>query len=218
MRQGWTRLQLANLLKVVIEKNNEEVLRVIQSIGTVSTDLQQKLINCLENNKLGFSMNDIATLGNQLECTTISETALKNWVKREMKEFIGSPEVGKKYSIQQAALLYIVKDLKTILDFEAIRPVLRLVFNNPKDRKDDLISPVKYLLAYSNLYEELVRKGEILTEDYIANEVKEYMKMYEHLSEKQQSNMESALMVSILSVRAAYIKAIAMNYVQEAPK
>ena len=218
MRHGWTRLQLANLLEAFIKNNKEEVHLTIQSLENIQPELKQKLIDCLQNNKLGFSMNEIATLGNQLECTTISETALKNWVKREMKEFIGSPEIGKKYSIQQAALLYIIKDLKTILDFEAIRHVIRLVFNNPTDRGDDLISPVKYLLTYSKLYEQLVQKGEILTEDYIAKEVKNQMKIHSGLTETQQANMERALMVSILSVRAAYIKAIAMDYVQKPSK
>ena len=37
---------------------------------------------------------------------------MQNWVKRDIKEMIGSPQKGKKYSIEQAALLFIVEDLK----------------------------------------------------------------------------------------------------------
>ena len=61
----------------------------------------------------------------------------------------------KKYSIEQAALLFIVEDLKTALDFESIRKLLRLIVNDPADRSDDLINPVHLYGAYSSLFEEL---------------------------------------------------------------
>ncbi len=60
-----------------------------------------------------------------------------------------------KYSIEQAALLFIVEDLKTALDFESIRKLLRLIVNDPADRSDDLINPVHLYVAYSSLFEEL---------------------------------------------------------------
>ena len=63
----------------------------------------------------------------------------------------------KKYSIEQAALLFIVEDLKTALDFESIRKLLRLIVNDPADRSDDLINPVHLYGAYSSLFEELNR-------------------------------------------------------------
>ena len=80
---------------------------------------------------------------------------MQNWVKRDIKEMIGSPQKGKKYSIEQAALLFIVEDLKTALDFESIRKLLRLIVNDPADRSDDLINPVHLYGAYSSLFEEL---------------------------------------------------------------
>ena len=49
---------------------------------------------------------------------------MQNWVKRDIKEMIGSPQ-KKKYSIEQAALLFIVEDLKQHLilnPFVAITP------------------------------------------------------------------------------------------------
>src|SRR5581483_9440841 len=104
---------------------------------------------------IGFSLNEIGALGNQIEHTSFSVTALQNWVKRDLKDMIGAPQRGKKYSIEQAALLFIVEDLKTALDFDSIRKLLSLIVNDPSDRDDDLISPIRLYAAYSSLFEAL---------------------------------------------------------------
>ena len=80
---------------------------------------------------------------------------MQNWVKRDIKRNDWLSSKGKKYSIEQAALLFIVEDLKTALDFESIRKLLRLIVNDPADRSDDLINPVHLYVAYSSLFEEL---------------------------------------------------------------
>src|SRR5690606_37876718 len=68
----------------------------------------------------GLSLNEIVALGNQIEYTHISVTSVQNWVKRDIKDHIGTPRIGRKYSLDQAALLFIVEDLKTTLDFQSI--------------------------------------------------------------------------------------------------
>ncbi|WP_078547957.1 DUF1836 domain-containing protein [Litchfieldia alkalitelluris] len=115
----------------------------------------------LKPESAGLSINDIAHLGNLLEFAKVTSTAIQNWVKRDIKELIGPPMLGKKYSIDQAAILFIVEDLKMVLDFESIRKVLTLVFNNPIDRTDDIIDPVMFYKGYSDIFKEIYQSDQI---------------------------------------------------------
>lgn len=52
---------------------------------------------------------------------------MQNWVKRDIKRNDWLSSKREKYSIEQAALLFIVEDLKTALDFESIRSYYALL-------------------------------------------------------------------------------------------
>ncbi|MEA3321328.1 MAG: DUF1836 domain-containing protein [Bacillota bacterium] len=207
MEKEWTRMYLA------------EFLRKLEQ-GTLSVEKGQDMPKSFQNlsfkkgkEEVGLTMSDIVWLGNQLESAHYTEPALKNWVKREIKEYIGGPQVGRKYSIQQAALLFIVKDLKVLLDFEAIRKVLGSVFNNPVKREDDIISPLKFYQGYACLYEQLMQKTDLLTESSIKREIEQFVENDEGFPVEDKEKIFDAMMVATLAVRTNFLKAWAQRYV-----
>ncbi|WP_078378550.1 DUF1836 domain-containing protein [Sutcliffiella halmapala] len=209
MAKGWTRLELAELLEKLLrhEMTNEweEILpRNLQNIHRKA-----------ESEEVGLTMSNIVWFGNQLESAGYTEPALKNWVKREIKEYIGTPQVGKKYSIQQAAILFIVKDMKVLLDFDAIRRVLKSIFNNPVDRTDDIIHPLSFYKAYACLYENLIAQTEMLSEAHIKEEVHAYLMSESSFSLAEKQKILRSLVVAVLSVRTTYLKTLAKRYVYE---
>jgi hypothetical protein len=168
----------------------------------------------------GFSLNEIAALGNQIEYTNFSVTALQNWIKRDIKDMIGSPQKGKKYSLEQTALLFIVEDLKTALDFESIRQLLKLIINDPDDQKDDLINPIHLYECYSALFEEineqsliekrLPNEGTIETiERIIKYKAEEMVLEHFQLDEEKRKAIKNIIIIAVLSVHTAYFHMLA---------
>ena len=43
----------------------------------------------------GLSTNEIVEFGNLCELTSLKSTAIQNWIKRDIKDMIGHPELGK---------------------------------------------------------------------------------------------------------------------------
>ena len=179
----------------------------------------EKIIK-LDKPDRGFSLNEIAALGNQIEYTNFSVTALQNWIKRDMKEMIGSPQKGKKYSLEQTALLFIVEDLKTALDFESIRQLLKLIINDPDDQKDDLINPIHLYACYSTLFEEinqrsfnekhLLSEGIIETIEKMINHKAEKMVLKQfQLDEQKRKAIKNIIVIAVLSVHTAYFQMLA---------
>ncbi|MEC1239022.1 DUF1836 domain-containing protein, partial [Bacillus paralicheniformis] len=113
----------------------------------------------------GLSTNEIVELGNLCELTSLKSTAIQNWIKRDIKDLMGHPELGKKYSIDQAVILLIVRDLKSVYDFETIRPILTTVFNTITDRSDDVVSPLRFYEGYARVLDYVYR-----IKDYTLNE------------------------------------------------
>lgn len=203
------------------KKDIESGESVTAFITTALSPIFEKLIK-IEETDIGFSLNEIVALGNQIENTKFSATALQNWVKRDIKEMIGSPQKGKKYSVEQAALLFIVEDLKTALDFESIRKLLRLIVNDPADRSDDLINPVRLYAAYSSLFEELNANGctqlngtdTIHTIEQIIKEKADAIAAtFEHITTAQREAIRNAIIIATLSVHTAYVQMLAKRYV-----
>jgi hypothetical protein len=150
-------VQLLLSLKGIHELSPEEVMK--QQLPSDQTNqipgFIKKLSKQRDKGELGLSTNEIVILGNFCELTSLKSTSVQNWVKRDIKEIIGPPELGKKYSVEQAALLLIVKDLKTIFDFETVRSLLMKVFNTISDRNDDLISPLMFYKLYTDVLEQV---------------------------------------------------------------
>lgn len=237
-----TRKEMADLLLSLKGWNSKSALSILQDAWMVSRTLQQnkepliktfatttlpaifeKLIK-YEEYDMGLSLNEIAELGRQIENTNFSITTLQNWVKRDIKEMIGSPQKGKKYSIEQAALLFIVEDLKTALDFDSIRKLLQLIVNDPSDQEDDLINPVRLYAAYSSLFQELntdytylydnkelhtaIQKIEISIE----RKAKELSRTFQHATKGQHEAITNIIVIASLSVHTAYFQMMAKRY------
>ncbi|CAM4377570.1 hypothetical protein BAMA_21155 [Bacillus manliponensis] len=223
--RGWDTNKPLAILQEAWAKSHKKDIESGESvtafITTALSPIFEKLIK-IEETDIGFSLNEIVALGNQIENTKFSATALQNWVKRDIKEMIGSPQKGKKYSVEQAALLFIVEDLKTALDFESIRKLLRLIVNDPADRSDDLINPVRLYAAYSSLFEELNASGYTqLKETDTIHTIEQIIKekadaiasTFEHITSAQREAIRNAIIIATLSVHTAYVQMLAKRYV-----
>ncbi|WLR43107.1 DUF1836 domain-containing protein [Bacillus carboniphilus] len=165
----------------------------------------------------GLSTNDIVSLGNLCELTSLKSTSVQNWIKRDVKEVIGSPELGKKYSIEQAALLLVVRDLKATLDFEAIRHLLSFVFNTLSDRSDDLLSPLffyeQYALALDHLKDvKIIHFSEPSLEAKIDEIVNYNLEQITILTSKEKMTIRHIISITVLSVLSSHIQRKALIY------
>ncbi|WP_254871036.1 DUF1836 domain-containing protein [Bacillus sp. Marseille-Q1617] len=203
-------------------KNQEDIVNLLSS-GVPS--IFEKIIKHTKS-EIGFSINEIVSLGNQIEYTHLSPSAVQNWVKRDIKELVGRPQIGKKYNVDQATMLLIVEDLKSSLDFESIRKILTLIFNNPEDRSDDIIHPIDLYSAYASVFEKLHHRpvphvdgdGPMneWIEQFIHAECRNILPMFKHLNEGQVISVMNVLIVSSLSAQAAYYQSAAKQYVYAA--
>ncbi|GAB2672842.1 DUF1836 domain-containing protein [Paenibacillus thermoaerophilus] len=178
----------------------------------------------------GLSLQEIVSLGNQIEYTNLSVTSAQNWVKRDFCEYLGKPAAGKKYSFQQAALIYIIEDLKHDLDFESIRKLLRIVLREPERDEDDLITPIDLYAAYSGLFEELdanndqlldvtghvptlvgKRNQDVLMEQLIQRKADQFVNGLA-LQGKQKEAVRNVLMIAMIAVQTAYFHALARRF------
>lgn len=242
-----TRKEMANLLLALQKENDLSPVGVLKEawlkrhpdltenevasafMATQLPSIFEKLIKAGKR-EITLSINDIVSLGNQIEHTTFSLTAVQNWVKRDAKDIIGSPEYGKKYSLDQAAILFIVDDLKTVLDFTSIRQLLKMLFNNPEDRKDDLIFPLDFYLAYANIFEDLdpdgdqmieaeevdptlaLIKKEKTLEALIEKRARQYADQLEMLTDKQKNLLVNVLVVATLTIQLSFLQSLARRY------
>ncbi|NOU95974.1 DUF1836 domain-containing protein [Paenibacillus sp. LMG 31456] len=195
----------------------------------LSTHLPPVLEKMIKNDSVGgFSLLDIVSLGNQIEYTNVSITSMQNWVKRDFKDFLGSPKEGKKYSIDQAAMLFIIDDLKNCLDFESIRKLFQITFQQPDDETDDLLGPTDLYVAYNSLFEEMDANNDqlldvqghgagkpnydALTESTIRHKADQYVYNLSHLNPQQKEALRNLLFISMVSVQTAYFHSLARRY------
>lgn len=188
-------------------------------ISTSLPPILEKLIK-LDKKDVGLSLNEIVALGNQIEYTHFSSGAVQNWVKRDIKDWIGTPQVGKKYAIDQAALLFMVEDLKATLDFDAIRKLFALIFNNPNDYHDDLINPIDLYAAYSSIFEDLDKNNDQVLDikqdqsmdTFIQKYAKAYAEQMNGLSNEQKEAISNTIVIATLSVQTAYFQNLSKRY------
>ena len=126
-----------------------------KGIGTLVSEEEAELpkvitrLKQFDPTKNGLSINEIVHLANALIGEHMSATTIQNWTKREVRDIIGVPHRGKKYSINQAAIIYLLDDLKHLFSLEETRELLTIVFKNPNIDEDDLISPLDFYLVYT---------------------------------------------------------------------
>ncbi|WP_426446456.1 DUF1836 domain-containing protein [Paenibacillus sp. S-38] len=218
------------VLQEAWKKNHRTEVQHGSSLSAfLSTQLTPVLEKMIKTERVeGFSLQEIVSLGSGIEYTHMSITSMQNWVKRDFKDFLGSPKVGKKYSIDQAAMLFIIDDLKHCLDFESIRRLFEIIFQKPEDENDDLLSPVDLYAAYSRLFEELDanndqlmdvqghaagrRNEDFLTELTIRQKADQYACAMEHLNPQQREAVRNMLFIAMISVQTAYFHSMARRY------
>ncbi|WP_261130024.1 DUF1836 domain-containing protein [Bacillus sp. Marseille-Q3570] len=186
----------------------------------------EKIIKGPKQDK-GFSINEIVSLGNQIEYSSFSTSAVQNWVKRDVRNLIGSPQKGKKYSLEQAAILFIVEDLKSTLDFLSIRNLLTLIFNNIEDRHDDLIDPLDFYYTYAAIFEELdLNNDQVVDVDFrvkngtkaetlIFKKAENKIQYLENLDSKEQSIVKNGLVIATLSIQTSYFQTVSRQFLNK---
>ncbi|MGM0873304.1 MAG: DUF1836 domain-containing protein [Bacillota bacterium] len=219
-----TRKQMTNLLYSLKGESNQPPSSILEKVLEDSSTIDMQIPNFLlkpnrrrSHQEYGLSTNEIVSLANLCELTSLKSTSIQNWIKRDVKELIGSPELGKKYSIEQAAMLLIVKDLKTVFDFEKIRNLLTIVFNTLSDRSDDLISPITFYEIYATVIDSLEAFPSITLSDQtlekrIVQEINVLPKQFSELLENQWDSIRNVLVITVLSVLASHLQARAQIY------
>ncbi|GIP37156.1 hypothetical protein J31TS4_04360 [Paenibacillus sp. J31TS4] len=176
----------------------------------------------------GFSLQEIAALGQLIEYSHMPITSMQNWVKRDFKEFFASPKLGKKYSLNQAALLFIIDDLKSNLDFVSIRRLFEIVFMQPEHDEDDLIEPLELYALYSGMFEELdanndqlldtaghetgSRNQDALAEAMLRTKAETLAGRLTGLSAKQREAVRNVLLIAAVSIQTTYFQALSRRY------
>ncbi|WP_273131211.1 DUF1836 domain-containing protein [Metabacillus sp. HB246100] len=221
-----TRLQMTELLYSLKGDSMNSPYHTFQKFITINFNEKEmpsfisKTSKKKQHKEYGLSTNEIVSLANLCELTSLKSTSIQNWIKRDIKELIGPPELGKKYSIDQAAMLLIVKDLKTSLDFEKIRNSLTIVFNTLSDRSDDLISPI----AFYEIYAKAVSSFDILPalkikdltiNQLIVEKIDQVDKSSLNLTDHQWKTIKPVLVIAVLSVIASHFQTLAHIYLTD---
>ncbi|MHA6484766.1 DUF1836 domain-containing protein [Paenibacillus sp. strain BS8-2] len=174
----------------------------------------------------GLSLHEIAELGQLIEFASPSATSMQNWVKRDFKSFFVCPQAGKKYSPGQAALLYMIDDLKSSLDFDSLRSLFTILFGKPvesngrsfKTTGKPIISPIALYACYAELYEEIKTLGRMGArsggplEEVVRIKADKTASQLALGTELEREALRNVLLVAAISVHTAYCQAVARRY------
>lgn len=174
----------------------------------------------------GLSLHEIAELGQLVEFANPSSTSMQNWVKRDFKSFFVCPQAGKKYSPGQAALLYMIDDMKSSLDFDSLRGLFGILFGKTEggqaaasiERSKPIITPIALYACYAELYEEIkslgrqgARSGGQL-EEAVRIRADKTAAQLSLGTELEREALRNMLLVSVISVHTSYCQALARRY------
>lgn len=230
-----TRKQMSCLLLAIEGSHALSPLQVLQEAWAESKPpflsltlppIIEKLLKGTE--RKGFSLQEIAELGQLIEYSNVSVTSMQNWVKREFKPFFNSPKAGKKYSLNQTALLFIIDDMKSNLDLSSIRKLFELVFKEPEDKRDDLVGPLVLYASYTSMFEELDENNDqllditghtkgnlqqdLLTEHVIRETANLAADRLPNLTAKQREAVRNILLIAVISIQTTYFHSLARRY------
>lgn len=214
---------LQDTWRIQHESDLEQGKSMSAFLSTTLPPLIEKMIK--SDIKPAFSLSDIVALGTQVEFTQFSVTSIQNWVKRDFKELIGLPEDGKKYSLQQVALFFIIEDLRSSLDYESIRKLFHILFSAASySCSEQTITPLKFYSVYAELYEVLdarYRNYSGNSQDFISKwdqmldeTAHEYAVSHcPQADAKDQEMLKNAIHVAIISVHSSSFNSLARRYV-----
>lgn len=235
-----TRSELANVLISLKSGDKQKTANILrqawQSSMTIPSSrsgeglpeplpaIVEKLMRSGE--RKGFSLHEIAELGQLAEYACPAATSLQNWVKRDFKDYFESPQAGKKYSLDQAALLLIIDDLKTNLDFESLRRLFYIVFLPGEGLDNDStcgrwLTPLDIYAAYADIYEELKndlasdRRTARRLEIEIRRRAEAAVPVLPQCSADVREAIRNMLLLAVISVQSAFFQAMARRYCQE---
>lgn len=244
-----TRKEMASLLVALDGRSGHTPLQVLQDAwrkahrqhpdtgqalpALLSTELPPILDKLIRGNGgKGFSLQEIADLGKLIEYAHLSITAIQNWVKRDFKMYFDSPKLGRKYSLNQAALIFMIDDLKSNLDFVSIQKLFQLVFTECQEGAGSRISPLELYMAYSTMFEELdanndqlmdttghvkeSRNQDALTENAIRAAAERHAAKFAHAAEVPREVLLSLLVIAAISIQTSYFHALARRYLNAA--
>ncbi|WP_018756573.1 DUF1836 domain-containing protein [Paenibacillus terrigena] len=219
LQQAWAKTHAA-------EKTSGKMLGAF--VETSLPPIFEKLIK-MTARSTGFSLNEIIALGNQIEYSHYSITSVQNWVKRDFKDLISVPDHGKKYSIDQAALIFMIDDLKATLDFDSIRKLLTIVFGQGEAGNTRRpVSPLQIYTAYTSIFEQLdknndqvldlsghesgKRNQDHILENLIKQKADEYAAGLNEISEKEREAISNLVFITMLSVQTSYFQSMAKRF------
>lgn len=230
-----TRVEMSNLLLSLTGMSDRKPLNILQEAWTkfhrkevkegtslpafLSTDVPSILQKIIKGDSMkGFSLGEIASLGHLIEYSTITVTTMQNWVKRDFREYLGAPREGKKYSVNQAALLFIIDDLKSALSFERIRQLFQLMFLKPDQDDDDLMEPSKLYHVYAGLFEEVKLYNEYSwnDENLLRGSIDKVISRLTDLTRSQRESVRNILLIATISVQTSYFQSLARQYLNAA--
>ncbi len=100
-------VQLLYSLKGQGEISPLDILVQSANMSADNAPIILKFLNFLQDTnektekEYGLSTNEIVELGNLCELTSLKSTAIQNWVKRDIKDLIGHPELGKNIQLNR---------------------------------------------------------------------------------------------------------------------
>lgn len=221
------RMEMVKLLHALKGEIDEKPLDIISKSARCTSDaIVPHFLMRYEKRKqkldYGFSSNEIVELGNLCELTSLKPSAIQNWIKRDIKDLIGPPELGKKYSVDQVVILLIVRDLKSIYDFDTIRNILKLLFNSITDRSDDVVSPIDFYEGCARLLSIMLseEKNYSLKDNEITivlkKEAEQLNGLFPDLNEKDWEMIKELTAATVLSILCFHLQVSALSIVQDA--
>ncbi|WP_379134311.1 DUF1836 domain-containing protein [Paenibacillus sp. sgz500958] len=212
---GVSEIRPVRLLQTIYSKDLSEATQEgVRSRMVIPESLPPILHKIIKGRRIkGLSLAEITSLGQMIEYSTLTASTMQNWVKRDFKEYLGSPREGKKYSINQAALLFLIEDLRNALDFESIRKLFRILFLKPELDDDDLIEPAQLLRVYAGLFEKLKKNPDLIhKESEWMEEAGRSLDQLTTLTRKQKEVVQNTLLIAALSVQTCYVQSLARQY------
>jgi hypothetical protein len=173
-----------------------------------------------------FSLKELESIMEMALLNNVVATTMQNWIQKGFKELIGSPEIGKKYSIRQISYILFINDLNQTLDFDSIKKILQFI-EEIKIKVNDFslftlmeinakiveinIENEKKLLLNENIDSETVdfknnRSSSMIFEERIGNYLKKYS---EKLSESQIDNLRNTSTIYFFAKNANLFKNLA---------
>ncbi len=182
-----------------------------------------------QNETLRLSLKEIESLMETTLFKKFTATTVQNWIQKELKEVIGPPELGKKYSVRQISYLLLVDDLKTSIGSYEIKKILNLL-DKYSDNQELLV--LKLIKIYTNIVElsthiqkkllknKTISKAEMEELSLIQNNPlqvinKKIKGNFDHLNEEMVENLAHITLVSYLSKNASILKFMANGMLED---